>query len=75
MPTTREMTEVFGFISVTVMLIAYSLEHRARVYVLLFAIGCACAAAYAAMIHSLPFAGVEAIWAVVALRRWRARRP
>jgi hypothetical protein len=67
-------TEIFGLLAVTVMLIAYSLEPRDRVYVLIFAIGCACAAAYAALIHSLPFAGVEAIWSVVALRRWHARR-
>jgi hypothetical protein len=67
-------TEIFGFVSVTVMLIAYSLEQRSRVYVLIFAIGCACAAVYAAMIHSWPFAGVEAIWTGVALRRWYMRR-
>jgi hypothetical protein len=67
-------TEIFGFAAVTVMLLSYALEERAPAYVLVFALGCACAAAYAAMIHSLPFAGVEAIWCGVALRRWQSRR-
>jgi hypothetical protein len=67
-------TEIFGFLAVTVMLIAYTLEHKSRVYVLVFALGCAAAAVYAAMIHSWPFAAVEAIWCGVALRRWRQRR-
>jgi hypothetical protein len=66
--------ELFGFAAVSVMLVAYSLEARSAVFVLVFAIGCACAAVYAALIHSLPFAAVEAVWCVVALRRWHTRR-
>ncbi len=68
-------TEIFGFVAVTVMLIAYMLEDKSRVYVLVFALGCGAAAAYAALIHSWPFAAVEAIWCGVALRRWQRRRP
>jgi hypothetical protein len=67
-------TEVFGFVAVSVMLVAYSFEHRSPAFVLIFAVGCACAAVYAALIHSLPFAAVEAVWCGVALRRWYARR-
>lgn len=67
-------TEIFGFVAVTVMLVAYALEQRGPAYVLLFALGCAGAAIYAGLIKSYPFAGIEAIWCVVALRRWRARR-
>jgi hypothetical protein len=67
-------TEVFGFIAVSVMLLAYALEQRGPAYVLLFAVGCAGAAVYAALIKSYPFAAVEAIWCVVALRRWDSGR-
>jgi hypothetical protein len=67
-------TEIFGLVAVTVMVVAYALERRAPVYVLIFAAGCAAASGYAAMIRSWPFAGVEAIWCVIAIRRWRARR-
>jgi hypothetical protein len=66
--------ELFGFVAVSVMLVAYSLEHRSPWFVLVFAVGCACAAVYAALIHSLPFAAVEAIWCGVALRRWVRRK-
>ena len=65
--------ELFGFLAVTIMLLAYALEHRARVFVLVFALGCAAAAGYAALIRSWPFAAVEAIWCFVALHRWRTR--
>lgn len=66
--------EAFGFVAVTVMVVAYALERRSRRYVLVFAVACAAAALYAAMIRSWPFAGVEAVWSVIALRRWSGRR-
>jgi hypothetical protein len=56
------------------MVVTYALERRSPVYVLLFAIACAAAALYAVLICSWPFAGVETIWCVVALRRWHERR-
>ena len=43
---------------------------RRRVYVLGFAVSCAAASVYAALIHSWPFAAVEAVWALIALKRW-----
>lgn len=63
-------TEVFGFAAVASMVIMYALERRSSVYVLGFAISCAAAALYAALIRAWPFAAVEAIWSLVALRRW-----
>lgn len=66
--------ELFGFMTVTIMLVAYALEARSPGYVLMFAFACGGAALYAALIHSWPFAGVEAVWSLVALRRWRMRR-
>ena len=63
-------TEVFGFLAVSSMVITYALEQRSHVYVLVFAVSCAAASLYAVLIHSWPFAFVEAVWAVIALRRW-----
>jgi hypothetical protein len=66
--------ELFGVCAVTVMVVAYALERRSHVYVLVFAIGCAAAALYGVLIRSWPFAGVETIWCAIALRRWHERR-
>lgn len=61
---------LFGFITVTVMLIAYALERRGRIWILIFAIACLFSALYGFLAGTLPFAVVEIIWTVVALRRW-----
>jgi hypothetical protein len=68
------MRELFGLVAVTVMVVSYALEKRAAVYVLVFAMACAGAAVYAVLIRSWPFAAVEAVWSVVAFRRWLDRR-
>ncbi len=65
------LIEAFGFISVSAMVLFYSLEGRSPVYVLAFSGSCLSAAAYAALIGSWPFAAVESLWSVVAFRRWR----
>ncbi len=67
-------TEAFGFAAVASMVIMYALERRGSIYVLGFAVSCAAAALYAALIRSWPFAVVEAIWAIVALCRWMRLR-
>ena len=58
----------------TVMVVAYALERRSASYVLVFSLACMAAAVYAVLIGSWPFAAVEAIWSVIALRRWLDRR-
>ncbi len=63
-------TELFGFVAAVAMVTMYALERRGRRYVLGFAIGCAAAAVYATLIRSWPFAGVEAVWTIVAVRRF-----
>ena len=68
-------TETFGFLAVASMVIMYAFEQRSHVYVLGFAASCAAASVYALLIHSWPFAAVEGVWAVVALRRWVRVRP
>ena len=65
---------LFGLFAVTAMLISYALEDRSRWFVLLFAVSCALGSAYGFLQGAWPFGLVEAIWAVVALRRWQLKR-
>ena len=62
----------FGLFAVTAMVICYALEHRSRWYVLGFAGSCLLASIYGFAQGAWPFGVVEAVWALVALRRWRA---
>ena len=66
--------EVFGFVAVIAMVSAYAFEEHSPSMVLVFAASCLAAAAYAALIHSWPFAAVETVWSVIAFRRWLTRR-
>ena len=61
----------FGLISVTAMLVFYAFEKRSRWCILGFTAGCASAALYGFLQGAWPFGVVEAIWAVVAVQRWR----
>ena len=64
---------LFGLAAVTAMLVSYALEPRSRVFVLVFAGSCALASVYAFLQGAWPFGLVEAVWTVVALKRWRLR--
>jgi hypothetical protein len=64
----------FGLVSVTSMVIFYALERRSAWFVLAFALSCVLASIYGFLQGAWPFGVVEAIWAVVALQRWRALR-
>jgi hypothetical protein len=64
----------FGLVAVTAMLICYALEGRSRWWILGFAGACALGSIYGFLQGAWPFGLVEAIWALVALGRWRARR-
>lgn len=61
---------LFGFISVSVMLVAYALEHKGRMWILIFAFACLSSALYGLLADALPFAVVETVWAGVAFKRW-----
>ena len=65
--------QLFGLFAVTAMLVCYALEDRSAWFVLGFAAACALGSAYGFLQGAWPFGLVEAIWAVVALRRWRLR--
>jgi hypothetical protein len=60
----------FGLFAVTMMLVCYALEERRAFYTLLFAVACLLASIYGFLQGAWPFGVVEAIWSVVALRRW-----
>jgi len=64
----------FGLIAVTLMLVSYALERRSAWWILAFSFACALGSSYGFMQGAWPFGLVEAIWAVVALRRWRVAR-
>lgn len=61
---------VFGLFAVTAMLVTYALEERSPWFILAFAIACILASAYGFLQGAWPFGAVEAVWALVALRRW-----
>jgi hypothetical protein len=61
---------IFGLVAVTAMLVFYALERHSRWYVLGFAVACALGSAYGFLQGAWPFGVVEAIWSLVALRRW-----
>jgi hypothetical protein len=61
---------VFGLIAVTLMLIFYALERRSRWYTLAFAAACVLGSVYGFLQGAWPFGLVEAVWSLVAIRRW-----
>jgi hypothetical protein len=65
---------LFGLFAVSMMLITYTLEQRSHWFVLLFAIACALGSAYGFLQGAWPFGLVEAVWAVIAFKRWNDRR-
>ena len=68
------MLTVYGVASLTFMMAMYALEGRGRSFVLAFAAGCALSSSYGFLSGAWPFGVVEAVWAIVALRRWASRR-
>jgi hypothetical protein len=61
---------LFGLFAVTAMLVTYALESRSTWFILAFAAACALGSAYGFLQGAWPFGVVEAIWSVVAVRRW-----
>lgn len=64
----------FGLFAVTAMLVCYALEDRSRWFILAFAGACALGSIYGFLQGAWPFGLVEAVWALVALNRWRRAR-
>jgi hypothetical protein len=62
---------LFGLLAVTAMLVSYALENRSHWFILAFAGACLLGSIYGFAQGAWPFGLVEAIWSLVALRRWR----
>jgi hypothetical protein len=64
---------LFGLAAVTAMLISHALEERSPWFILAFAAACGLGSLYGFLQGAWPFGLVEAVWAGVAVYRWRAR--
>lgn len=60
----------YGAVAVTFMMLMYALEHRRPAFVAAFACGCALSSSYGFLAGTWPFGVVEAIWTVIAARRY-----
>lgn len=61
---------LFGLFAVTAMLVCYAFENRSQWFILGFAVACMLGSLYGFLQGAWPFGLVEAIWSIVALRRW-----
>jgi hypothetical protein len=62
---------LFGLVAVTAMLVCYAFESRSPWFILAFAVSCAFGSVYGFLQGAWPFGVVEAVWSLVAVRRWR----
>ncbi len=69
------MLTAFGALAVTFMMAMYALESRGPRFILLFAIGCLLSSTYGVLSGAWAFGVVEAIWAGIALHRYRLASP
>jgi hypothetical protein len=61
---------IFGLLAVSVMVVCYAMESRHSAFVLAFAASCVLASIYGFLQGVWPFGLVEAVWSVIAIRRW-----
>jgi len=64
----------FGLLAVTLMVVCYALERRSVWFTLAFAGACVLGSVYGFLQGAWPFGLVEAVWSVIALRRWWLQR-
>lgn len=64
------MLTLFGAAALTFMMLMYALERRGPRFILLFACGCVLSSAYGFLAGTWPFGVVEALWALIAVRRF-----
>jgi hypothetical protein len=63
----------FGLLAVSLMLAFYAAEDLSPWFVLAFAGACLLASLYGFLQGAWPFGAVEAVWAALAVHRWRLR--
>jgi hypothetical protein len=61
---------IYGVTALVFMMAMYALESRHRNYIAAFSLGCALASSYGFASGAWPFGAVEAVWCLVALRRY-----
>ncbi len=61
---------IYGVCALTFMMGMYALEARGRAFILAFALGCALSSSYGFLSGAWPFGVVEAVWTLIALRRY-----
>ena len=66
---------LYGIAALSFMMVMYMLERRGRRFILGFAIGCLLSSAYGFLSGAWPFGVIEAIWSLVALRRFARTLP
>ena len=60
----------FGLFAVTAMVVCYAFEKRSPWFVLGFAFACVLGSIYGFLQGAWPFGLMEALWSVIAARRW-----
>ena len=65
---------LFGLFAVSAMMLCYALEQKSTWYILGFALSCGLGSAYGFLQGAWPFGVVEAVWMLVAFRRWLLAR-
>jgi hypothetical protein len=65
------LLSLFGLFAVTAMLLCYAFENRNRSFTMAFAFACMLGSVYGFLQGAWPFGLIEAVWAVVAIRRWQ----
>jgi hypothetical protein len=61
---------LFGLLAVTAMVVCYAFESRSRWFILGFSVACVLGSIYGFLQGAWPFGVVEAIWSLIAARRW-----
>jgi hypothetical protein len=65
---------MFGLFAVAAMVVCYAFEKRSAWFTLGFAAACVLGSIYGFLQGTWPFGLVEAVWSVIALRRWWLRQ-
>jgi len=69
-----ELLTLYGLVAVVLMLLFYAFEYRSHWFILAFAGSCVMASSYGFLQGAWPFGAVEAVWSLIALRRWQTKR-
>ncbi len=64
------LVTAYGVLALSFMMLMYALERRGPMFVLGFAAGCLLSSLYGFVSGAWPFGVVEAIWSLIAVRRW-----